>query len=103
MSTDDAIRYKFERPCESERVRVAAWLEQHGIDPNDVPDDGWVELQPQRCRIAFQSYAFESRADGERRIKLAEGKLDAERTERYVQLDSPPLPFPSDITAATRA
>lgn len=86
------------RPAESERRRVCAWLEQHGIDPYDVVErTGWIETHPVARRIAYLGFVWET-VDGKRLPKLNATRDDAEYAVKTVQLESPPMPFPPGIT-----
>lgn len=79
------------------RLPVCAWLQRqrHGVDPMLVAVPGWIERQPDTYRLAWQAYV----PDAEHKIRLNEARDDAVREPRYVQLEGPPLPWPSELLA----
>lgn len=77
-------------PAEGQRLIWCAWLRSHGIDPNCVIVPGWIERQPELRRIAWETLAEDDRGQFIVRDDWAV------RAVRYLQLESPPLPFPDD-------
>lgn len=86
-------RVEFRRlPDEPTRVAVCEWLRRHGIDPHTVVVPGWIERQPDRCRVAWLS----SVRDEAGNIVSNEARDEFLTVERYVQLEGPPLPWPAE-------
>lgn len=77
------------------RLPVCSWLQRHGVNPNMVAVPGWIERQPDRYRLAWESYV----PDEDNVIRLNETGDDVLREPRYVQLEGPPLPWPDELLA----
>lgn len=75
------------------RLPVCAWLRRHGVDPDMVAVPGWIERQPELCRLAWEGYV----PDPEHRIRLNEARDGASRVAAFVQLEGPPLPWPPEL------
>jgi hypothetical protein len=92
-------RWTYERmPAEPIRRAVIAWLRRHGVDEERVAVPGFIERQPDLYRLAWKDFA---RDDAGKPVWDREVD-DAVRVVRYVQLEGPPLPWPSEVTAQAR-
>ncbi len=78
-------------PPEPVRLALCGWLRRHGIDPDHVVIPGWIERQCDRYRVAWLAAV----RDETGRIVLNEARDAAMVTERFVQLEGPPMPWPT--------
>lgn len=87
-------RYEIDTlPPDHVRLPVCEWLRRHGINPDDVAVPGWIERQTDLYRLAYEGYI----CDDQGNILINKARDAAQRRSTYVQLEGPPLPWPTAL------
>lgn len=79
-------------PPPDERAVWCEWLRRHGIDPNVVLVPGWIERRLDTYQVAYLSAELDEESGC---IRWDRERREPVYVTGIVQLEGPPLPFPS--------
>jgi hypothetical protein len=94
-------------PPESDRAQWVSWLRRHGINPDDVPVPGWIEVDGARRQVRYLAIVRDENgtallADrdglpvpyGQEKERIPAGHHEVATRVAVSQMEAPPLPWP---------